>query len=362
MGSPSNSIVTALAGSSQSLSLRLSSAAGAGDLLACHKARVESGLSSNRMPFGVVGSERIGLRLALLSIAVATSLAIVKIVVGLLAHSTALVSDGFESGGDVVSSSIVFFGLLLASRPPDQNHPYGHGRYETLAGLAVGGLLLLTGFAIFWRSFETLDRSQTPQPFALYPLGVAAVVKILLAVTKKRIGRRIGSSALEADAWHDITDLLSTAVAFSAIGLALLDPIRLGVADHIGGMVIGLIVVFAAIRLVWNTVALLSDTMPGHELLEQIRPVALMIPGAMDIEKCYARRTGLKYHVDLHLEVDPELTVRQSHSIAEQVRIGIRGRLPWVADVLVHVEPWPGPRAAAAPELPQPDPIHSQEQ
>ena len=362
MGSPSNSIVTALAGSSQSSSLRLSSAAGAGDLLACHKARVESGLSSNRMPFGVVGSERIGLRLALLSVAVAASLAIVKIVVGLLAHSTALVSDGFESGGDVVSSSIVFFGLLLASRPPDQNHPYGHGRYETLAGLAVGGLLLLTGFAIFWRSFETLDRSQTPQPFALYPLGVAAVVKILLAVTKKRIGRRIGSSALEADAWHDITDLLSTAVAFSAIGLALLDPIRLGVADHIGGMVIGLIVVFAAIRLVWNTVALLSDTMPGHELLEQIRPVALMIPGAMDIEKCYARRTGLKYHVDLHLEVDPELTVRQSHSIAEQVRIAIRGRLPWVADVLVHVEPWPGPKTAAATVPPQRARIHSQEQ
>jgi cation diffusion facilitator family transporter len=313
------------------------------------------------MPFGDAGYERIGRRLALISVAVGTLLAIVKIIVGLLANSTALVSDGFESGADVVSSGIVFLGLVLGSRPPDQNHPYGHGRYETLAGLAVGGLLLLTGVGIFWRSFETLDRSQPPLAFALYPLGVAAVVKVALAVTKKRIGRRIGSSSLEADAWHDITDLLSTVVAFSAIGLELFDPIRFSTADHVGGMVIGLIVVFVAIRLVWNTVAFLTDTMPGHELMEQIRPVALTIPGAMDIEKCYARRTGMKYHVDLHLEVDPELTVRQSHSIAEEVRIAIRGRLSWVADVLVHVEPWPGPKGAA-PRLPQRDRVRPREQ
>lgn len=312
------------------------------------------------MPFGVARSERIGRRLALLSVVVGTLLAVVNIAVGLLAHSTALVSDGFENGADVFSSGIVFFGLLLASRPPDQNHPYGHGRYETLAGLAVGGLLLLTGVGIFWRSFETLDRSQPPQEFALYPLCVAAVVKMVLAVSKKRVGRRIGSSALEADAWHDVTDLLSTAVAFCAIGLVLLDPIRFGAADHVGGMAIGLIVVFVAVRLVWNTVAYLTDTMPGHELMEQIRPVALTIPGAMDIEKCYARRTGMKYHVDLHLEVDPELTVRQSHSIAEQVRIAIRDRLSWVADVLVHVEPWPGPKGATAEALPQRDYIRPQ--
>ena len=303
---------------------------------------MESGLCSNRMPSGVLGSERIGRRLALLSTAIGTLLAIVNIAVGLLAHSTALVSDGFENGADVISSGIVFFGLLLASRPPDQNHPYGHGRYETLAGLAVGGLLLLTGVGIFWRSFETLDRLQTPQMFALYPLYVAAVVKMVLAVAKKRVGRRIGSSALEADAWHDITDLLSTAVAFCAIGLALLNPIRFGAADHVGGMLIGLIVVFVAVRLVWNTVAYLTDTMPGHELMEQIRPVALTIPGAMDIEKCYARRTGMKYHVDLHLEVDPELTVRASHEIARTVKNTIRARFDWVEDVLIHVEPFTG--------------------
>ena len=295
------------------------------------------------MSSGIEKSEGIGRRLALISAVVGIFLAILKIVIGLLANSTALVSDGFEGGADVVSSAIVFFGLVLASRPPDQNHPYGHGRYETLSGLAVGGLLLLTGVGITWRSFETLHQIAPLHGFALYPPAFAAIVKILLAATKRRMGRRIGSSALEADAWHDMTDLLSTGVAFCAIGLAVLDPVRLGAADHVGGMVIGLIVVFVAIRLVWKTVSLLTDAMPGHELMEQIRPVALTIPGAMDVEKCYARRTGLKYHVDLHLEVDPELTVRQSHSIAEQVRIAIRGKLSWVADVLVHVEPWPGP-------------------
>lgn len=283
--------------------------------------------------------ELIGRRIALLSMSAGVVLAAVKIIVGTHVGSASVVSDGFEAAADVLSSGLVYAGLWLASRPPDKEHPYGHGRYETLAALAVGALLLLTGAAIFWNSFIRFHESNALKAYALYPLIAAFFLKISLAGAKFRIGKQIDSSAIKADAWHDITDLLSTAVAFVAVVLTLVDPHRFGMADHVGGMVIGLIIFFLSIRLVHQTVGQLVDTMPDASRMIDIRKVALSVPGALGIEKSFARRTGLKYHVDLHLEVDPELTVRESHDIAREVKRQVKTQLKWVADVLIHVEP-----------------------
>ncbi len=269
--------------------------------------------------------ERVARHIALVSMSVGVVLAVAKIAVGLHVGSASVVSDGCEAAADVFSSGFVYAGLLLASRPPDAEHPYGHGRYETLAGLAVGALLLLTGTAIFWNSFMRFHESNELKLYALYPLIAAFVLKIGLAGTKFRIGKRIDSSALQADAWHDITDLLSTCVAFAAVVLTLLNPRRFSTADHVGGMVIGVIIFFLSIRVVYQTIAQLVDTMPDPAKMTQIRAVALSVPGAIGIEKCFARRTGLRYHVDLHLEVDPEMTVRESHEIATEVKKQVRG-------------------------------------
>src|SRR5436305_9300038 len=144
--------------------------------------------------------EEWGRRIALLSVGLGLVLAVAKIWTGIAAHSTAVVSDGFESAGDVFSSLIVYGGLLLASKPPDAEHPYGHGRYETLAGLAVGALLLLMGFFIFWHGLTHFSEQSAVAPFALYPLVAAVVLKSSLAYSKFRIGRRIASTSLEADA------------------------------------------------------------------------------------------------------------------------------------------------------------------
>jgi cation diffusion facilitator family transporter len=162
-----------------------------------------------------------------------------------------------------------------------------------------------------------------------------------LAGAKFRVGNRISSTALQADAWHDLTDLLSTFVALTAVGLNLLNPSRYGTADHVGGIFIGIIIISLSVSTVRRTVDNLLDTMPDSGKLSEIRTVALRVPGALGIEKCFARATGLRYHVDLHLEVDPNLTVRDSHDIATHVRGAIKDTLPWVADVLVHVEPSP---------------------
>lgn len=289
----------------------------------------------------------IGRRIALISVSVGIVLAALKIYVGYLAHSTSVFSDGLEASGDVLCSAIVYFGLWLAGKPPDKEHPYGHGRYEALAGLAVGGVLLLAGAAIFWHGLTTAHEHSYLPTYALYPLVFAVVLKSTLATLKFRTGRRIFSTSLEADALHDLTDLLSTAIALLAVGVTLHDPKRFGNADQIGGVLIGLVVTALAIQVVHRTMDNLLDTMPEPEKLAEIRRVALHVSGALGIEKCFARKTGLKYHVDLHLEVDSSLTVRESHDIAAGVRTEIKERLPWVADVLVHVEPSP------ATELPQ---------
>ncbi len=283
--------------------------------------------------------EEWGRRIALISVALGIVLASAKIWAGLAAGSTAVVSDGFESAGDVLSSAIVYGGLLLASKPPDAEHPYGHGRYETLSGLAIGALLLLTGSFIFWNGLTHLGEHESIAPFALYPLFAAVILKSALAYTKFRAGRRIASTSLEADAWHDMTDLVSTGIALTAITLSLVDPTRFAVADRIGAMVIGVIIFALSVRVVHGVLGQLLDTMPEPEKMAEIREVASAVPGTLGIEKCFARRTGLRYHVDLHLEVDPEMTVRESHEVAAEVKHRLKDQLGWIADVLVHVEP-----------------------
>ena len=162
-----------------------------------------------------------------------------------------------------------------------------------------------------------------------------------------RRGKRTRSAALKADAWHDLVDLCSSGIALSAVLLSILFP-DLHAADHYGGFAIGVIVIFLGLRVARETTLQLMDTMPDETQMAQIRAAGLRVTGALGIEKCFARKTGLRYHVDLHLEVDPCLTVLASHEIAHAVRINIKKELDWVEDVLVHVEPYLGAHTPAA--------------
>jgi cation diffusion facilitator family transporter len=283
--------------------------------------------------------ERLARRVAIASIAVSAVLASVKIWVGLAAGSVALVSDGFESASDFFTSGLVLLGLWIASKPPDQDHPYGHGRFETLVGLAIGVVLVATGTAISLRALEERYIQHRPEFFAIWPLIGSIIVKSALGAAKFRLGRRSGSASLAADAWNDAMDMLSGSVALIAVLLSFYWPLELAAADHYGGFVIGLIVIVMGFRVVRETVLHLMDTMPDEKQMSQIRDAGMRVPGVRGIEKCFARKTGLRYHVDLHLEVDPDLTVRASHEIARSVKNRIKSELDWVEDVLVHVEP-----------------------
>ena len=272
------------------------------------------------------------------SIAISVTLSSIKIFVGLAAHSVALVSDGFESAADILMSGLVLFGLWVAAKPADDDHPYGHGRFEILTGLAIGAVLAVSGLGICWRALAERHDQHTPASYALWPLAGAAVLKAGLWITKTRIAKRSGSVALSADALNDAVDMTSGIVALIAVALAVFIP-GMRAADHWGGFAVGLFVIFFGLRVVRETALQLMDTMPEGARMDEIRAVALRVPGALGIEKCFARKTGLRYHVDLHLEVDPDLTVRASHNIATAVRTALRKDVDWVEDVLVHVEP-----------------------
>jgi cation diffusion facilitator family transporter len=288
-------------------------------------------------------SYRTARRVTRASIAVSGLLACSNIIVGLLTHSTSVVATGFEFAGDVLASSIVLIGMGVAARPADENHPYGHGRFETLSTFVVGVILAAGGAVICYQSLQAVGaRHPPPGMTAAAALVAAVILRGVMSSVKFRVGRRIRSSALVADAWNDAVDILSALAALTAVGLATYDPVRFLAADHYGGFVVGIVVVITGLRVLRDASLELVDTMPSSALTGEILTVARAIAGVQGIDKVFARKSGLQYLVDLHIEVDPTLTVAASHAIAGRVRASLKRELPWVADVLVHVEPAQG--------------------
>jgi len=263
-----------------------------------------------------------------------------NITAGLLAHSTSVVATGVEFAGDVLASSIVFVGMHVASRPADDNHPYGHGRFETLSALLVGLILALGGGLICYHSLQAIGaRHDPPGLSAAVALLTAVALRGVMSTVKFRVGRRTSSSALIADAWNDAVDILSACAALVAVALARYNPDRFLAADHYGGFVVGIVVVLTGMRVARDATMELVDTRPSRDVTDEVARVATSVTGVQGIDKVLARKSGLQYHIDLHVEVRSTLTVAESHAIAGHVRSRLRQELPWVHDVLVHVEP-----------------------
>jgi cation diffusion facilitator family transporter len=285
-------------------------------------------------------ASRIGRRVALAGIIASAVLASLNIVVGLLTRSTSVLATGIEFAGDVLASAVVLLGLVVAGRPADHNHPYGHGRVETLAAFLVGVILLAGGVGISWNSLHAVGEVHpAPSAAAIVALVVAILVRSVMSAIKFRVGRRIQSASLVADAWNDTVDILAAGGALTAVALTRYDSARFLAADHYGGFAVGVIVVLTGVRVLRDASLELMDTMPDREMIERIRTAALGVPGVRGVEKIYARKTGFQYHVDLHIEVDPVTTVAAGHVIGGRVRSRVREQLGWVADVLVHIEP-----------------------
>ena len=268
-------------------------------------------------------------------------LAAVKLVVGTLASSAALVADAVHSLSDAVSSIVVLAGLKVAAAPPDARHPYGHGKAESVAALAVCLLLIAAACGIAYQSIvEIRTPYRSPAPYTLLVLVGVVTVKELLFRKMHRVGRSLKSTSLQSDAWHHRSDALTSLAAFVGISVALLGGERFASADAWAALVACGFIFWNGARLLRLPIDEVMDAAaPGH-VEEHIRHIAEEVPGVRYVEKCRVRKSGVSYLVDLHITVSGRITVADGHRIAHRVkdRLLEAGDTP-VADAIVHVEP-----------------------
>ncbi len=286
---------------------------------------------------------QLGLHATFLGLAVNAALATIKIIAGTLGHSQALIADGVESIADIFSSIIVWRGLVVASLPADADHPYGHGKAEPLAAAVVATVLLVAAFGIAIKSgSEILTPHHMPEPFTLWVLLGVVVVKESLFRFVARRAQTVESSAVQSDAWHHRSDAITSLAAALGITVALVGGPKYASADDIAAVAAALVIAWNGLRLLRPALAELMDTAPGSALTAEIAATAGSVVGVRAVEKCIVRKMGYDYFVDMHIEVDPKLTVEQAHEIAHRVKDGVRAAIPKVRDVLVHVEPFKG--------------------
>ncbi|PWU21634.1 MAG: cation-efflux pump [Verrucomicrobia bacterium] len=263
-----------------------------------------------------------------------------KFLAGITGHSHALVADAVESLTDVFSSLVVWRGLVVAAEPADEDHPYGHGKAEPLAAALVAILLL---FAAVWIAYEAVHSLSEPRPaprlFTLLVLiGVVGLKEGLFRFVHHE-SVSVQSPAVHADAWHHRADAITSLAAALGIVVALVGGKGYERADDIAAICAAVVVAWNGWRLLRPAVNDLMDRSPNREIVERVRRIAAETPGVEGVEKCRARKMGHQYYFDLHVEVDPQMTVQRSHEIAHDVKDNVRKRVPRVRDVLVHIEP-----------------------
>lgn len=281
-----------------------------------------------------------GLRSTLIGILANTLLAAIKATAGFLGNSYALIADAIESTTDIASSFIVWSGLKIAALPPDADHPYGHGKAEPLAAIVVSLTLIAAAMGIAIQSVrEILTPHHAPAAFTLAVLVLVVVTKETLFRFVFHVGQDINSTAVKSDAWHHRSDAITSAAAFVGISISLIGGAGYESADDWAAMFASVIILFNAYRILQPAINEVMDGAPSADVDVGIRRAAQQVEGVIALEKCFIRKMGFSYYVDLHVTVDGELSVRHGHDIARQVKLAIRTSNPHVAEVLVHIEP-----------------------
>lgn len=272
--------------------------------------------------------------------AVNAVLAAAKFVAGILGHSHALVADAVESMSDIFSSVVVWRGLVVAAEPADEDHPYGHGKAEPIAAAVVSTMLLAAAAWIGVTAIREIRQPhQSPEPYTLVVLIAVVIIKESLFRFVRRQSIEVSSTAVATDAWHHRSDAITSLAAAVGITIALIGGHGYEVADDYAAALASLVIAFNGWFLLRQAVNELMDRSPGAELVSRIRELAAGIDGVDCVEKCYARKMGYHYFVDMHLQVNPGMSVKESHRLAHVVKAHICEALPQVSDVLVHVEP-----------------------
>jgi cation diffusion facilitator family transporter len=297
-------------------------------------------MSSATHPHASATNLQTAARVALFGMVVNLIFAAAKILGGLLGNAYVLIADGIESTLDIGGSFIIWGGLKFAARPPDETHPYGHGKAEPIAAVVVAVGVLAAAIGLAMQSVrEILTPHHGPAPFTLIILIVVIVTKEVLFRYVNRLGRNVESTAVQTDAWHHRSDALTSAAAFIGISIALIGGEGWQSADDWAALFACAVIAANGIRLLRPAFYEIMDTAPQGEIVDLVRKAAASVPGVVEVEKSYVRKMGLSFYVDLHVGVNANISVREGHDIAHEVKRAIRRSDARIADVLVHVEP-----------------------
>ena len=281
-----------------------------------------------------------GIKVTLVTIAVNMVLAFIKVFTGFIGNSYALIADGVESVTDIFTSIVVFGGFKIGEKPPDENHPWGHGKAESLAALFVALILCLVAVGIALQSLkEIANPSLAPAPYTLIVLVTVILSKELLFRFLLKKGKDLGSLALKADAWHSRSDSLTSLAAFVGIGISLVGGEKYVSADDWAALFASGIILFNGIKILRSATDELMDTTPEPEIEACIRDIAKKTEGVIDVEKCRVRQSGSGFFLEIHIEVDGDISVYRGHEMAHQVKDALMGSDFKIIDAVIHVEP-----------------------
>jgi len=267
-------------------------------------------------------------------------LSIFKIVAGYFGRSQTILADGFHSLSDTVTDVAIIVGVNFWHAPPDETHPHGHGRIETIITQFIGIGLLMVAVGISYKAIVTLHEmhSRPPEMIALIAALVSIVSKEALYHWTVFVGKRVKSSAVVANAWHHRSDAISSIPAALAVAVARLSP-SWSFVDHVGAIIVSLFIIQAAWKIVWPSLKELADTGASPEINNEIEELILSTKGVLSVHKIRTRKTGYGYQVDMHIQVEGNMTVTEGHNISEKAKARLIQKGPNIIDVIVHVEP-----------------------
>lgn len=267
-------------------------------------------------------------------------LVVIKLYAGFIGRSQALIADGFHSLSDLFSDFVVLFGFMWGRKDEDEDHPFGHGRIETISSMLIGVILILVGFGIVYNSVTKIYEHQQAAPslFTILVAFLSIIIKEAMYWYTLKVGKKLKSSVLIANAWHHRTDAMSSIAVLVGVGGAYLNPSWV-LADVLAALFVTYFIIKVGGSMVWAGLREVVDTAPDKKVVEQIISNASGVGGVMEVHDVRARYSGGQILVEMHIVVEPEMTVFDGHEIAASVKYAVLGNVEDVTRVIIHVDP-----------------------
>lgn len=284
-------------------------------------------------------NEKIAVKAILFSIVGNTLLAIIKLFSGIIGCSYALIADAIESTADIFSSGLVLLGLKYSNKNADENHPYGHGRAEPLITFLTVGFLMASAALIAHESIINIRTPhEAPKAWTLFILGSIIIWKEYSYRLVLKRSKETGSSSLKADAWHHRADSVTSISAFIGISISLILGKGYESADDWGALFAAAFILYNCYHIFRPALGEIMDEHTHHDLLDEVKK-ASHIDGIVDLEKCFIRKSGMKYHVDIHAWVDGDISVTEGHKLSHKLKDNLHKEIPQLGHIMIHIEP-----------------------